>query len=110
MIYYANPCTDAVRDEMSAGRLGCIITPAQGNRTFASDGWDVIADNGCFSAKWEPRIWWSWLMEQDRLSIGTPKSLAADGSLSRFIDRDGIRFNPEGMRIEIENAAHCKFS
>ena len=49
-------------------------------------------------------------MEQDRLSIGTPKSLAADGSLSRFIDRDGIRFNPEGMRIEIENAAHCKFS
>ena len=51
-----------------------------------------------------------WLMEQDRLSIGTPKSLAADGSLSRFIDRDGIRFNPEGMRIEIENAAHCKFS
>lgn len=51
-----------------------------------------------------------WLMEQDRLSIGTPKSLAADGSLSRFIDRDSIRFNPEGMRIEIENAAHCKFS
>lgn len=51
-----------------------------------------------------------WLMEQDRLSIGTPKLLAADGSLSRFIDRDGIRFNPEGMRIEIENAAHCKFS
>ena len=28
----------------------------------------------------------------------------------QFIDRDGIRFNPEGMRIEIENAAHCKFS
>jgi len=43
-----------------------------------------------------------WLMEQNRLSIGTPKLLAADGSLSRFIDRDGIRFNPEGMRIEIK--------
>lgn len=43
-----------------------------------------------------------WLMEQNRLSIGTPRSLATDGSLSRFIDRDGIRFNPEGMRIEIK--------
>ena len=50
-----------------------------------------------------------WLMEQNRLSVGTPKSLATDGSLSRFINRDASG-STKGMRIEIENAAHCKFS
>ena len=43
-----------------------------------------------------------WLMEESRLSIGTPRELAADGSLSRFINRDGIRFNEQKMRIEFE--------
>ena len=66
MIYYANPSTDAVRDEMSARRLGCIVTPSQGNRTFPGDGWDVIADNGCFSARWTAGSWWPWLVDQPR--------------------------------------------
>ena len=43
-----------------------------------------------------------WLMEENHLSIGTPRELAADGSLSRFINRDGIRFNEQKMRIEFE--------
>lgn len=43
-----------------------------------------------------------WLMEESRFSIGTPKELAADGSLSRFINRDGIRFNKDSLRIEIK--------
>lgn len=43
-----------------------------------------------------------WLMEESRFSIGTSKELAADGSLSRFINRDGIRFNQDSLRIEIK--------
>lgn len=49
-----------------------------------------------------------WLMEADTLStgsylsIGMPKELAANGSLSRFIERDGIRFNQKSLRIEIQ--------
>lgn len=65
MIYYANPCTDDIRDEMMAGRLGCITTPHQGNVTFP-DEWDVIADNGCFSDRWTERHWWTWLLDQPR--------------------------------------------
>ena len=44
-----------------------------------------------------------WLMEENQLSIGTPQELAADGSLSRFIDRDGIRFDVEKMRVELSS-------
>ena len=42
-----------------------------------------------------------WLMEAGHLSIGTPRELADNGSLSRFIERDGIRFDNERMSIEI---------
>lgn len=65
MIYYANPSTEPTRDAISAGHLGCITTPAQGNVYFP-DEWDVIADNGCFSAKWDERTWTRWLTEQPR--------------------------------------------
>lgn len=50
-----------------------------------------------------------WLMEHDNiqagshLSTGTAQELAADGSLSRFIDRDGIQFDKESLRIEIKH-------
>lgn len=66
MIYYANPCggTD-VYDAMLRGDLGCITTPDQGNVVFPDDI-DTIADNGCFSAKWEERRWWPWLLDQPR--------------------------------------------
>lgn len=47
-----------------------------------------------------------WLMEPGRLSIGTPRELSQDGSLSRFIERDGIRYDKERMRIEILCSSH----
>lgn len=65
MIYYANPSTEAIRDEMAAGNLGCIVTPHQGNVTFP-DEWDVIADNGCFSDRWTERHWFKWLLDLPR--------------------------------------------
>lgn len=44
-----------------------------------------------------------WLMEASTLSVGTPRELADNGSLSRFIDRAGIRFDKSSFRIMIEN-------
>jgi hypothetical protein len=44
MIYLATPCTRLAREQMSSGVLGCIITPAQGNRLPPDAPW--IADNG----------------------------------------------------------------
>jgi hypothetical protein len=69
VIYYANPCTEGVRDAMLRGQLGCITTPAQGNVTFP-DEWDCVADNGCFrlpgQKPWEERPWLDWLRSQPR--------------------------------------------
>jgi hypothetical protein len=49
MIYFGNPSTSAVRDEMTSGSLACIVTPAQGNRLPP----DVLCcvDNGCGPGK-----------------------------------------------------------
>ncbi|MBQ9202263.1 MAG: ABC transporter ATP-binding protein [Bacteroidales bacterium] len=44
-----------------------------------------------------------WLMESGRLSIGTPASLAADGSLARFVERDGISFRADDLRILVRH-------
>jgi hypothetical protein len=49
MLYFANPSTRPVREEMSSGPLGCIVTPAQGNRIPA--GALVCVDNGCGPGK-----------------------------------------------------------
>lgn len=59
MIYYANPCSPAVVNAMTAGLLGYIDTPAQGNTRNAGVDW--CADNGCFSDRWEEPTWWAWL-------------------------------------------------
>lgn len=53
-----------------------------------------------------------WLMEKTAmqatdkqqectLSIGTPRELADNGSLSRFIEREGIHFDPKTLKIEV---------
>lgn len=42
-----------------------------------------------------------WLMESQRLSAGTAQELAQNGSLSRFIERDGISFDKTSLRIKI---------
>lgn len=65
MIYYANPSTEPIRDAISAGKLGCITTPEQGN-TYFPDEWDTIADNGCFSGRWSHDRWFRWLLDQPR--------------------------------------------
>lgn len=65
MIYYANPSTEAIRDEMMRGTLGCIITPHQGNVSFP-DEWDVMADNGCFSSNWQFDHWFKWMLDLPR--------------------------------------------
>jgi hypothetical protein len=65
VIYFANPSTDDIRDQIAAGALGCITTPKQGNVTFPGE-WDVIADNGCFSSKWDHKSWIDWLVDLPR--------------------------------------------
>ena len=42
-----------------------------------------------------------WLMEAGTISIGSPRDLAASGALARFIERDGIRFEPDTMRVVV---------
>ncbi len=42
-----------------------------------------------------------WLMEPERLSVGTPEQLAGQGVLSRFIERDGIRFDKHSLTIHV---------
>lgn len=48
-MYFANPSTPRVRAAMAAGRLGAILSPAQGNRIPA--GSLYIIDNGCGPGK-----------------------------------------------------------
>ena len=59
MLYYANP-VKAARDHMSAGRIGCIITPGQGNTIPPGAPW--CADNGRFGKGWPgPLRYEAWL-------------------------------------------------
>lgn len=45
---------------MRGGRLGCIVTPAQGNRI--PDGVEVCADNGCFGKGFPGEAaWYEWV-------------------------------------------------
>lgn len=60
MLYFANPSTPDVRAAMSAGLIGCIETPKQGNRPVAGAVW--CADNGCFGKGYPgDEAWLSWL-------------------------------------------------
>ena len=43
-----------------------------------------------------------WLMTSgEAMAIGSPKMLAEQGALSRFIERDGIKFDKEAMAIKV---------
>ncbi len=42
-----------------------------------------------------------WLMEPDKLSVGTPRELAEDGALSRFVERDGIIFERDSLTLRV---------
>lgn len=46
MLYLTPPSSQRLRDAITAGTLGAIATPKQGNRILP--GWRWAADNGCF--------------------------------------------------------------
>ncbi|MGA4995828.1 hypothetical protein [Nonomuraea bangladeshensis] len=48
-LYMTPPNTPAVRAEIRAGRLGAIVTPAQGNKL--EEGWTWCGDNGVFQKR-----------------------------------------------------------
>lgn len=59
MIYYSSFGTKEVKDFISdKDYMGAIITPS---RLSVRDDWDIIADNGCFSNKWDENVWLTWL-------------------------------------------------
>lgn len=43
-----------------------------------------------------------WLMESEQLSVGTPRQLAEEGALTRFIQRDGITFDAQTLTIHVK--------
>lgn len=60
MLYLATPSGDEVRAAMRAGLLGCMTTPAQGNRV--PDGALYACDNGKFGKGWPGHDrWFQWL-------------------------------------------------
>lgn len=59
-LYFTNPSTTPIREAMTERRLGCIITPAQGNLIPENAYW--IADNGCFGKGYPgDTAWVEWL-------------------------------------------------
>ncbi|MBR1933316.1 MAG: ABC transporter ATP-binding protein [Prevotella sp.] len=44
-----------------------------------------------------------WLMEHDQLSVGTPRQLADDGTLGRFVERQGIVFDRSSLSVKVIN-------
>lgn len=59
-LYFANPTGEA-QAAMTAGVLGFIDTPQQGN--IRPDGVVWCADNGCFGKGFDERRWWGWLRD-----------------------------------------------
>ena len=43
-----------------------------------------------------------WIMQKGELSIGTTGELSEQGALSRFLDKDGIRYDPVDYTIKIK--------
>lgn len=42
-----------------------------------------------------------WLMEPNQLNVGTPRQLADNGALSRFVERDGIVFERDSLTLRV---------
>lgn len=95
MLYFATPSTPRIRDAMNAGHLGCITTPAQGNKIPAQAVW--IADNGRFGKGWPGELAFeAWLASlrpiRDRCTLvvapDVPFDMAGTMRLSpRWLDR-----------------------
>ena len=60
MLYLGTPSGPDVRAAMSAGLIGCMTTPAQGN--VIPDGAEYACDNGKFGKGWPGAgAWYAWL-------------------------------------------------
>jgi hypothetical protein len=60
VLYCGTPSTPDIQAAMSAGLLGCMTTPKQGNRI--PDGAWYACDNGKFGKGWPgPEKWFDWL-------------------------------------------------
>jgi len=42
-----------------------------------------------------------WLMQRGQLSVGTPSHLADAGTLSHFVERDGIVFDRLSLSVRV---------
>ncbi|MBS2531962.1 hypothetical protein KGQ20_04180 [Catenulispora sp. NF23] len=75
MLYLSTPSSKAVRDAMSAGLIGCMTTPNQGNRIPVDAVW--AADNGKFGKNYVgDQAWLSWLCRMVK-RYGSDKCLFA---------------------------------
>ena len=80
-MYYANP-TGAAIDHMTAGTLGYIDTPLQGNARPIGVTW--CADNGCFGKGFDENRWFGWLESHadhaDTCSFATAPDVVGDAA------------------------------
>ncbi|MBR5747900.1 MAG: ABC transporter ATP-binding protein [Prevotella sp.] len=44
-----------------------------------------------------------WLMEDNNLSVGTPKELAENGALARYVERPGITFDAQNLTVRVNS-------
>ncbi len=44
-----------------------------------------------------------WLMNDDKMCIGTPRELSANGTLGNYIERDSIEFDKKNMIVKIKS-------
>lgn len=85
MLYLGTPSGPVVRDAMSAGRLGCITTPAQ--RIRPPDGALWAADNGVYGKGFPGEgAWWAWLQswvetnDRERCLFATAPDVVGDAA------------------------------
>ena len=45
-----------------------------------------------------------WLMEKEKLSVGTPRQLADNGTLAHFVERGGIEFDAQSLSVRVVSA------
>lgn len=79
MRYYATASGALVRQAMTDGLLGCILTPRNSTHPTAP----LIADNGCFGANYVgDQDWWEWLarLDAERVAFATAPDVVADWS------------------------------
>lgn len=76
MLYFANPCVPEVTAAMTAGQLGYIDTPAQGN--IRPEGVTWCADNGAFSDNFDEAKWWKFLTDNAHRADSCAFAVAPD--------------------------------